>query len=181
HDSGTTRYTVQDLYSFHQNYIDDSATVDDDPLMEGTFDTIFKLINTGTISDADLQDLKGGSVEFQDGTLWSNVYNVPTGGLSGTPTVYLYQGTTKVTNFWAAGDFDLLLKVSSAGAPISSGLATGYARKWGHTFDHYEADLSAGGRNVMPLNTLADINITDTTGTVGGWSDITTTFGSISR
>lgn len=181
HDSGTTRYTVQDLYSFHQNDIDDSATVDDDPLMDGTFDTIFKLINTGTISDADLQDLKGGSIEFQDGTLWSNVYNVPTGGLAGTPTVYLYQGTTKVTNFWAAGDFDLLLKVSTAGTPISSGLATGYARKWGYTYDHYQADLSGGGRNVMPLNTLADLNITDTAGTVGGWSDVTTTFGGISR
>ncbi len=179
HASGTTRYTVQNLYSHHQNESDSSANIDDSPKMKGVTPTIFELINNGSISDGDIEDLKGGSIERQNGDLFSNVYNV--GSLTGTPTIYIYQGTNKLTTFWSAGDIDVLLKVKNAGSLISSGFVTGYVRKWGYTYDHYEVDLSAGGRNVMPLSTLADINITETEVTVGGWSDVTFTFGSTSK
>ncbi len=179
HTTGSTRYTVRDLYSYHQDYMDDSTRVHLGPFMYGITPTQFELINSGDISDADIEDLKGGSIEFPDGDLWSNVYNV--GTLTGTPTIYIYQGTSKITIHWPAGDIDILIKVKNAGSLISSGLVTGYARKWGYTYDHYESDLSAGGRNVMPLSTIADINITETTTTVDAWSDVTFTFGSTSK
>jgi hypothetical protein len=179
HALGTTRYSVQDLYSYHQDESDSSTNIDASPKMRGVTPTIFEVINNGSISDGDIEDLFGGSIEFQDGTLWSNVYNV--GTLSGSPTIYIYQGTSKITAFWSAGDIDVLLKVIDAGAPIASGLVTGYARKWGYTYDHYEVDLSNGGRNVMPLATLADSAITETEVTVGGWTDVTISFGTYSR
>lgn len=178
HDSGSTIYTVQDLYSYYRDYTDDSATVDDTLLMEGTTPTVFSLINSGTITDAHLQYLKGGSVEYQDGTLWSNVYSV--GTLAGTPDIYLYQNGSKLTAFWPAGHLDVLIKVANAGTLIDAGLVTGYTRKWGYTYDNYEADLSGGGRSVMPLATATDPAITESTATVAGWTDITVSFGSYS-
>jgi hypothetical protein len=176
HVSGSDRYTVQSLYSYYRDYTDDSATVDDTLLMDGTTPTVFSLINTGSITDAHLQYLKGGSIEFQDGTLWSNVYSV--GALSGNPDVYLYQGATKLTSFWGSGHIDILVKAAAAGVPVSSGLVTGYARKFGYTYDHYEVDMSSGGRNVMPLASLPDPAIDDTEATVAGWNDIGVSFGS---
>jgi hypothetical protein len=178
HVSGTTRYNVQDLYSYHQDYYDDSATVDDLPLLDGTTPNIFRLINGGTLTATDIEYLKGGSIEFGNGDLWSNIYTV--GGLNGSPNVYIYQGTTPITQYWAAGHVDILLKVKNTGTLISSGLVTCYARKWGYTYDHYEADLSAGGRNVAPLSNLADANIVETTTTVSGWTDVTVSFGTYS-
>ena len=180
HASGSTRYSVQDLYSYHQNYTDDNATVDDMLLMDGTTPTVFSLVNSGAITDADHQYLYGGSISEASGaTLWSNIYSV--GGLAGSPTIYIYQGSTKLTNYWAAGHVDLLLKVKAGGALISSGLVTGFSRKWGYTFDHYEVDLSGGGRNVMPLATLADANNQTARATVAAYSGITATFGTYSR
>lgn len=178
HTSGTTRYTVQDLYSFYQDFMDDSATVDDAPLMDGITPTIFKMIGSGAITESDMEDLKGGSIELLNGTLYSNVYSV--GTISGTPNVYIYQGSTKLTQHWAAGHIDILVKVKNAGTLISSGLVTGYARKWGYTYDHYEADLSAGGRSVMPLATADDANITQTESTVAVWTDVTHSFSTYS-
>ncbi len=180
HASGSTRYSVQDLYSYHQNFTDDNATVDDMLLMDGTTPTVFSLVNSGAISDADHQFLYGGSIsEAAGATLWSNIYSV--GGLAGSPTIYIYQGSTKLTNYWAAGHVDLLLKVKSSGSLISSGLVTGFSRKWGYTYDHYEVDLSAGGRNVMPLSTASDANNQTARATVAAYSGITVTFGTYSR
>jgi hypothetical protein len=179
HASGTTRYSVQDLYSYHQNLTDDSGNMSADPIMRGTTPTMFELINTGSITDGDLEDLYGGSVEFPDGDLWSNAYSV--GSLSGTPNIYIYQGTTKLTQHWAAGHLDILIKAKNNGSLVESGLITGYARKWGYTYDNYQVDLSGGGRNVMPIATLADASITATEVAVGGWTDVTVTFGTYSR
>ena len=180
HASGSTRYSVQDLYSYHQNFTDDNATVDDMLLMDGTTPTVFSLVNSGAITDADHQFLYGGSISEASGaTLWSNIYSV--GGLAGSPTIYIYQGSTKLTNYWAAGHVDLLLKVKASGSLISSGLVTGFSRKWGYTYDHYEVDLSGGGRNVMPLATLADANNQTARATVAAYSGITATFGTYSR
>jgi hypothetical protein len=180
HTSGTTRYSVQNLYSHHQNESDSSTNIDATPKMYGVTPTIFTLINDGSITAGDLEDLYGGSVEFTDGSIYANVYSV--GGLSGTPDVYVYQGTTKLTSFWSAGHIDILVKTANAGGSlVSSGLVDGYARKWGYTYDNYQTDCSGAGRNVLPLATLADAAITETEVTVGGWSDVTFTFGSTSK
>lgn len=178
--SGSTVYEVRDLYSWHQDYMDDSSRVDLLPRMEGTTPTVFSLINSATISDADHQYLKGGSLEEASGaTLWSNVYSA--GTLTGSPTLYVVQNGAKVTNFWSSGHIDILVKVKASSALIDSGLITVYARKWGYTYDNYQVDMSSGGRNVAPVSTLADAAITDTTTTVSGWTDVTFTFGTLSR
>ena len=178
HASGTTRYSVQDLYSWHQDYYDDSATVDDNPLMHGTTSTIYELINGGTITDGDLEDLYGGSIEFENGDLWSNLWTTNT--MAAAHSIYVVQSGAKYTAFWSAGPIDVLLQVSDAGTLRSSGLVDVYARPWGYTYAYYQADLSVGGRTVAPIATLADANITETDTTVGGWTDVAVTFSTYS-
>lgn len=174
HASGTTRYSVQDLYSWHQDYYDDSATVDDNPLMHGTTPTIFEIINSGTITSSDLEDLYGGSIEFGNGDLWSNLWTTDT--MAAAHDIYIVQDGSKYTSFWSSGPIDVLLKVANTGTLVDSGLVTAYARPWGYTYAQYTADLSGGGRTVAPLLTSVDAAITETTGTVSGWTDITVSY-----
>lgn len=180
HDSGTTRYSVQDLYSWHQDYTDGSTQIDDDPLMHGTTPTIFELINGGDISDADLQDLYGGSIEFEDGTLWANIWTTDT--MAAAHDVYLVQDEAKITQFWASGPIDVLVKVNDAGTLIDSGLVDVYARPYGYSYAYYQVDASGGGRNVAPISTLVDVPTTTiSSATAATYSDVTFTFGSTSQ
>lgn len=109
HASGTTRYSVQDLYSWHQDYYDDSATVDDNPLINGITPTQFELINGATISDFDLRSLYGGSIEFPDGSLHSSLYTA--GSLAASHNIYVVQDDEKLFQHWAAGHIDILVQV----------------------------------------------------------------------
>lgn len=180
HDSGTTRYSVQDLYSWHQDYTDGSTQVDDDPLMHGTTPTIFELINNGYISDADMQDLYGGSVEFPNGDLWTNLWTTDT--MAAAHSVYVVQDGSKYTAFWGSGAIDVLLQVSDAGTLRDSGLVDVYAREYGYTYAYYRADLSAGGRVVAPLATLEDATTQSiSSATAAGYTDVGYTFGSTSQ
>lgn len=180
HDSGTTRYSVQDLYSWHQDYTDGSTQVDDDPLMHGTTPTIFELINTGSISDADLEDLYGGSIEFPNGDLWTNLWTTNT--MAAAHSVYVVQSGSKYTAFWGSGPIDVLLQVADAGTLRDSGLVDVYAREYGYTYAYYQADLSAGGRVVAPLATLEDATTQSiSSATAAGYTDVGYTFGSTSQ
>lgn len=179
HASGTARYEVQDLYSWLLDYYDDAATVDLAMPIYGITPTIFTLINSGSISDADKQFLKGGSIEEQDGTLWSNVYS--DGTITGNPAMYVVQSGSKISSFWSAGHIDILVKAGNAGALIDSGLVTVYARKYGYTYDHYQVNLSEGGRNVAPIGTQVDANNQTAEATVAAYADISYTFGAVSK
>ena len=180
HDSGTTRYSVRDLYSWHQDYTDGSTQVDDDPLMHGTTPTIFELINTGSISDADMEDLYGGSIEFPNGDLWTSLWTTNT--MAAAHSVYVVQGGNKYTAFWSAGPIDVLLQVADAGTLRDSGLVDVYAREYGYTYAYYQADLSAGGRVVAPLATLEDATTQAiSSATAAGYTDVGYTFGSTSQ
>lgn len=181
HDSGTTRWSVQGIYSMHQNESDSATNIDALPLMHGTTPTQFELINSGSISAGDLEDLYGGSIELTNGDIYTNVYTV--GTLAASHDLYIYQGSTKLTQFWAAGHLDILTKTydGSTGA-ISGGVLTVFARPWGYTYDYWvTGDTSAGGRHVAALSTAVDSAITETTGTVAGWTDVTHTFGDTNK
>jgi hypothetical protein len=178
HALGTTRYAVRDLYSWHQDYYDGITTIDDTPLMRGITPSIFELINSGTISTAHLADLKGGSIEFGNGDLWTNLWTTDT--MAAAHSIYVVQAGAKYTAFWVNGPLDILLQVSDAGVLRDSGLVDVYTRPWGYTYANYQADLSAGGSVVAPISTFVDAAITDTEVTVAGWNDIVISFGTYS-
>jgi hypothetical protein len=52
---------------------------------------------------------------------------------------------------------------------------TFFIRDLGSTFDNFEIDLTAGGRNAVPLATANDANNQTAEGTIAGWTDVTIT------
>ncbi len=70
------------------------------------------------------------------------------------------QNGVKLTRFWSNGHIQILVKVKSGGALIDGGNVTAYSRKWGQSFSHFDANLSAGGETSAALSTAADSAIT---------------------
>lgn len=254
HSSGSTIYTVNQLYSWLQNTFDDAGQMDDDVPMSAQTPTAYTLINNWFLDEDSMEYLEGGAISTlgwannihvvvlqesgyadlqssdldlpvtddavtvgpllgydnverkiwvrdtrgtytaiangsdidvtggtqnntseSDGTgesLYTNVYTL--GSLaSPAPHIYFIQGATHVTpEFWADGHVDLLFKVKEKSALIASGYVKVFARQWTDLFDHFEIDLSPGGRQAVPLATSDDLNNTTASGTVAGWSDI---------
>jgi hypothetical protein len=111
--------------------------------------------------------------------LWANVYSL--GSIEAGTNIYAIQNGTKLTSWWSAGHVDVLIKVKEAGTEIDGASITLFAREFSDTYDWYTIDLSAGGRNAVPLASANDLNNQTASGTVAGWSNVTITFGSISR
>jgi hypothetical protein len=101
---------------------------------------------------------------------WANVYTL--GTLEAGTNNYIVQSGVKLDSWWMAGHIDVLVLVQEAGQLIDDGYLTIFARQYTKTFDHFEIDVSAGGRNAVPLATAADLNNTTASGTVAGYDDI---------
>ena len=119
-------------------------------------------------------------------TLFSNIYTL--GELEPTTvnSVYIEQTNPEFVNdripeFWGDEHIDILVKVKEAGSLINSGNIIVYSREYGNLYTHYKANLSSGGRTAIPLSTSSDSNNNTLIGTVSSWSDVTITFGSITR
>jgi hypothetical protein len=105
--------------------------------------------------------IASGSTTGED--LYANAYTLGTIESSPAPQVYVYQNKIRVAEWsalsnWDPGQIDVLLKVKEAGTLIDGGLATVLARQSGDLFSHFSIDLSAGGRNAIPLGTSDDLN-----------------------
>lgn len=112
-------------------------------------------------------------------SLFSNVYTL--GTLETSTQLYVEQSGAVITSYWSTGHIDLVLKVREASTLIDSGLVRVFAREYTDTCDHYQIDLSAGGRNPVPLATSDDLNNQTASGTVATWTDVTIAFGTVSR
>lgn len=265
HTSGSTIYTVNQLYSYLMDEFDELASLDDTIPMSAQTPTSYSLINGWFIPDASYQFLSGGAItsighdaaSFTDGiyilsfgssgytsaiagdigktvvsssgstgilldynnttrewyvreltgstwantntititsgtgagtlnatavtgeSLFSNLYTLGT-LVSGTQ-LYIEQNGAVISTYWSTGQIDLLLKVKKAGTLIDSGFVRVFAREYTDLYDHFSIDLSGGGRNPVPLTTFDDLNNQTSSGTVAGWTDVTITFGTISR
>lgn len=178
--SGTAFDSVLDLYSFIQDQMDELANLDDTVPMSAQTPTAFSLINGWTIPTADYQYLKSGTItDTTNNDLWSNVYTL--GTIESGTQMYLEQNGVIVTPWWSTGHIDILVRVKTSGSLIDSGLVRIFAREWTDLYDHFQIDLSGGGRSPVPLATLDDLNNQTASGTVAGWTNVTTTFGTISR
>lgn len=117
-----------------------------DPIVDNSAMTI----PTGTgAGDAD-----GDSVDGED--LYANIYTL--GTIEATGLMYVCQAGAKIDpDWWDADDhIDILIQVAEAGVEIDAGKITLYLRVLSDLYDHYEIDLTAGGRNAVPLATFDD-------------------------
>ena len=180
HTAGTTVYTALSLYSWLMDVFDDASQMDDDVPMSAQTPTEFSLINGWSIPAASYPYLKGGAItDTTADDLWVNVYTL--GGIVSGAQVYVIQNDSEITPWWSTGHIDILVRVKQAGAEVDNGVLLVMIRDLGSTYDHYQVDCTAGGRNAVPLATNTDLNNQTASATIAGYSDITITFGSFSK
>lgn len=89
--------------------------------------------------------------------LFANLYTL--GTIEENTDIYIYQAGAKIVpDWWGIGHIDILIKVREFGDWIDGGTVTVYARMYTDLYDFYEIDLSAGGRNAVPLATADDLD-----------------------
>lgn len=188
HNAGTTRVTVNALYSAIMDLVDDAGMMDDTVPMSAQTPTEYTLINGWTFAaDSDLQWLYGGSIVVQKATtdrdVWANFYTL--GTIESDAVVYWLQNGASVAahSGYTTGHIDQLIKVIAAGSEVNSRKVTAFARNNASgnadLYDHFEAQATAtGGRNPIPLATSPDTN---DTGGASTYTDVTITFGATSQ
>jgi hypothetical protein len=181
HTSGSTVYSANALYSWIQDTFDEIAQLDDDVPMSAATPTEYSWIDGWAFnSDSDYEYISGGAItDTTNDDLWANAYTL--GTIVAGAQIYVIQNGSEITPWWGTGHIDVLLKVKASGVEIDNGIVTFFIRDLGSTFDNFEIDLTAGGRNAVPLATANDANNQTAEGTIAGWTDVTITFGTISR
>lgn len=104
----------------------------------------------------------GASVTGED--LYANIYTLGTIETNPQAQIYVFQAGNRIaewsslTNWDRTGHIDVLIKVKEADTEIDGAVITVFARQSGDLYDNFEIDLTAGGRNAVPLSTADDIN-----------------------
>jgi len=88
--------------------------------------------------------------------LFANLYTL--GTVESGTDIYIYQAGSKLVAWWSTGHIDILLKVKEFGTEIDGAVVTVYAHVYTDLYDFYEIDLTAGGRNAVPLATTDDLD-----------------------
>lgn len=119
-------------------------------------------------------------------SLFSNVYTLGALNPLRTNTLYVEQVNpelidNQVEQYWLTGHIDIIIKVKEANTLINSGAIRIYCREYMDLYSHFAIDLSSGGRNPVPLSTATDGNNQTSGATVAAWTDVTITFGAITR
>ena len=137
----------------------------------GTTGTVWIRPDTGadTFDSAELLTCDTGQVTLAASTnvtgenLWANPFSL--GTIQSDTTLYVVQDSAVVTGWWPEGHMNILLLVKDMGVEIDNGVIEVFAHKPGTLFDHFQIDLSSGGKQPVPLATSSDINDTN-----GWWS-----------
>lgn len=121
--------------------------------------------------------------------LWANIYTLGSIEEDDNQQMYIEQNGQRIfsgSEWWPESGsgtrhIDVLIKVKEAGAEIDGAQITVFLRHYPSTgnadlYDHFGIDLTAGGRNAVPLATSPDLNNTSSHATVSGYNDITIAF-----
>ena len=169
-------YTVNALYSYLMDTFDELDQMDDDVPMSAQTPTVYTLLNGWTLAGSSTNFLSGGSVQDESGdNLWANVYTI--GSIVSGSQIYIVQDGAVLSGWWGTDHIDVLVKVKDAG--VDSSNITVMVRDYGDTYSHYKINLSAGGRNPVPLQTAPDN--TTASSTVAAYGVTIGAFGTISR
>lgn len=107
-----------------------------------------------------VQSASGESGEM----LWANIYSL--GALESFTHLYIFQSGEKLNaykgtdDWWTDDHIDVLIDVKELGEEIDEGWITVFARQYSKSWGYYQVDLTAGGRNPIPLATGIDLNNT---------------------
>lgn len=125
-------------------------------------------------ADTDVLSGAGTGTATVDGTprtgetIFANPYTL--GTLEGTPVIYIVQDGVTLTSWWAAGPFDIIVKVTETGTDIDSKAITVFCRAWTDLYDNFEITLTTAGQNAVPLGTSDDLNSQTAAATVLTWA-----------
>ena len=173
--ASTTIYSVLDLHAWLQDLADDASAVGNDLVdilapnpsrLDGPRDSAvasrLNLLTSGSVifnlDDTAAQFINFGSIKQQSAAVqYSGLKTI--GGIVAASPVYVVQNGSKLTKFWADGHVQILVKVRTGGTLIDSGNVTAFSRKWGQTYSHFDANLSAGGESNAALSTSLDSNV----------------------
>lgn len=118
---------------------------------------------TGTITCSGLTATQSASAESGE-SLWANIYSI--GTIETNTHLYIYQDGSLLTaykdttDWWSDGHVDLLVNVKEVDTEVDEGVITVLGRQYSKTFDNFIVDLTAGGRNPIPLATADDLDNT---------------------
>lgn len=100
-------------------------------------------------------------------SLWANIYNTGLANIELFTHQYVYQNGAYLTKYksttsdwWGDGQIDILINVKELSTERDEGYVTVLARQYSKTYDNFIVDLTAGGRNPIPLATGSDLNNT---------------------
>lgn len=121
--------------------------------------------------------------------LWANVYTLGSIEEDDNQQIYIEQNGVRIfsgSEWWPESGsgtrhIDVLIKVREANTEINGAQITVFLRHYppngnADLYDHFGIDLSAGGRNAVPLATSPDLNNTSPHATVSTYNDITIAF-----
>ena len=137
--------------------------------------------DAGTITAATSTNTATWTSTSTGESLWANIFSI--GTIETNTHIYVRQdsdtaGTTptllvgykSATDWWVDGHIDILVNVKEVDLEVDDGIIQVFARQHTKTYDHFETDLSSGGRNPIPLSTGNDLD-----NQVGYWQTVTTT------
>lgn len=137
-----------------------------------TYKVWIRLDNTANKFDSgDIILLDSGGVGSGDASangavgtdLFTNVYTLGTITDNPYAQVYIFQDGESIAEWsdltnWDRGHIDILVKVKESGTEFDDGIITVFARQFSDLYDNFEIDLSAGGRNAVPLASSTDLD-----------------------
>jgi hypothetical protein len=150
--------------------------------------------HTGTIANNSVMTISSGTgagdalgASVSGENLYPNVYTLGSIEEDDSQQIYIIQDGDRLTEWWpdpatpTVRQIDVLIKVKEAGTEINNAIITVFLRHYpaagdADLYDHFGIDLTAGGRNAVPLATSPDLNNTTATATVSGYSDVTIAF-----
>lgn len=115
-----------------------------------------------------------GTASATGESLWANVYSIGA-SLDGDDETHLYieqdgarlisiaSGATE--DWWPDGHIDITVLVKELDLEVDEAVIVAYQRKFSQVYSYFETDLSAGGRNPLPLAIGNDLNVVN-----GPWS-----------
>jgi len=112
---------------------------------------------TGTALSQDIVSVTGES-------LWANIYSI--GTIESNTHLYVQQNEKLLnalkdtSDWWSDGQVDVLVNVKECDTEIDEGVVKVLARQHSKIYDSFEVDLTAGGRNPIPLATADDLDNT---------------------
>lgn len=179
----TSAYTMIQFYSDLMDTFDELSQMDDDVPIKYNTPTEYELINGWTfLNTTSVQFLSRGSVIVRKDAgddIWANIYTL--GTIESGLHLYVVQDGSKITDYWADGHIDILVKVQADGTSIGDGDLKICANDYGKLYDHFPINVANGGRNAIPIATSPDLNNTTAIATVAAYTGITFNFATVSR